>query len=86
MKMRFLSSSIRSDRPKESFISISVGPKHFDVIKLIGEGASHSRSPILNFSLSGAFGKVFVVRNLIDKRVYAMKVRSPPSLSSHPSR
>jgi hypothetical protein len=29
----------------------------------------------------GAFGKVLMVRNRIDKEIYAMKVRSPLTLS-----
>lgn len=42
-------------------ISFQVGPQHFDLLKLIGEGA---------------FGKVFIVKNCLNKSIYAMKVIS----------
>ena len=42
-------------------ISVTIGPQHFDLIKIIGEGA---------------FGKVLLVRNILDDRLYAMKVLS----------
>mmetsp|Transcript_24373 Transcript_24373/g.35771 ORF Transcript_24373/g.35771 Transcript_24373/m.35771 type:complete len:671 (+) Transcript_24373:193-2205(+) len=47
--------------PSNSVISIEVGPQHFDLLKLVGEGA---------------FGKVLMVRNRLNKNVYAMKVIS----------
>jgi len=40
------------------FSGVNLGPQHFDVLKLIGEGA---------------FGKVTLVRNRINDKVYAMK-------------
>ena len=40
---------------------ISVGPQHFDILTLIGEGA---------------FGKVLLVRNKLNDKTYAMKVIS----------
>lgn len=45
-----------TERPK-----ISVGPQHFDILTLIGEGA---------------FGKVLLVRNKLNEKIYAMKVIS----------
>jgi len=41
--------------------NISIGPQHFDLLKLIGEGA---------------FGKVIMVRNRLNQKLYAMKVIS----------
>ena len=41
--------------------NISIGPQHFDLLKLIGEGA---------------FGKVIMVRNRLNQQLYAMKVIS----------
>lgn len=40
-------------------INVQIGPQHFDLLKLIGEGS---------------FGKVLLVRNRLDKKLYAMKV------------
>jgi serine/threonine protein kinase len=45
--------------PGSQLVNIQIGPQHFDLLKLIGEGA---------------FGKVLLVRNRLDKKVYAMKV------------
>ena len=42
-------------------IKVAIGPQHFDLLKLIGEGA---------------FGKVLMVKNLLDQKIYAMKVIS----------
>ena len=48
--------------PEEmEMVEVQIGPQHFDLLKLIGEGA---------------FGKVLVVRNRLDKQLYAMKVIS----------
>jgi serine/threonine protein kinase len=47
--------------PERQYVDIQVGPQHFDLLKLIGEGA---------------FGKVLLVRNRLDKTLYAMKVLS----------
>ena len=42
-------------------IKVTIGPQHFDLLKLVGEGA---------------FGKVIMVRNRLDRQLYAMKVIS----------
>lgn len=42
-------------------VKVSIGPQHFDLLKLIGEGA---------------FGRVILVRNRLNKRLYAMKAIS----------
>lgn len=42
-------------------VLVQIGPQHFDLLKLIGEGA---------------FGKVILVRNRLNKKIYAMKVLS----------
>ena len=42
-------------------VKVTIGPQHFDLLKLIGEGA---------------FGKVIMVRNRLDRQLYAMKVIS----------
>ena len=44
-----------------SSVKVSIGPQHFDLLKLIGEGA---------------FGRVILVRNRLNKRLYAMKAIS----------
>lgn len=47
---------------EEEWMEVQIGPQHFDLLKLIGEGA---------------FGKVLLVRNRFDKEsLYAMKVIS----------
>ena len=42
-------------------VEVTVGPHHFDLLKLVGEGA---------------FGKVILVRNMLNQKYYAMKVIS----------
>jgi hypothetical protein len=44
---------------RDTKVTIDIGPQHFDLLKLIGEGA---------------FGKVILVRNRLNKQLYAMKV------------
>jgi serine/threonine protein kinase len=45
----------------QNLVEVKIGPKHFDLLKLIGEGA---------------FGKVLLVRNKLNECLYAMKVIS----------
>ena len=52
---------LNDDAKKGLTVKVTIGPQHFDLIKIIGEGA---------------FGKVILVRNILDNRLYAMKVLS----------
>ena len=47
------------DAKEDELFRPVIGPQHFDLLKLIGEGA---------------FGKVIMVRNRLNKEMYAMKV------------
>ena len=49
------------DMQEAKKVLVTIGPQHFDLLKVIGEGA---------------FGKVILVRNILDNRKYAMKVLS----------
>lgn len=49
------------EREEQLMIKVAIGPQHFDLLKLIGEGA---------------FGKVLMVKNLLDLKIYAMKIIS----------
>jgi len=51
----------RRDDNSGQGVKVAIGPQHFDLLKLIGEGA---------------FGKVIMVRNRINKELYAMKAIS----------
>eukprot|EP01031_Cornospumella_fuschlensis_P041777 gene41777-50995_t len=46
---------------KQELVKVKIGAQHFDLLKLLGEGA---------------FGKVLLVRSRLDKQLYAMKVIS----------
>lgn len=53
--------SEQADKTSSGMVKVDIGPQHFDLLKLIGEGA---------------FGKVLLVRNRLNQRLYAMKVIS----------
>ena len=48
-----------SKTPTPPKVKVQIGPQHFDLLKLVGEGA---------------FGKVILVRNRLNSELYAMKV------------
>ena len=56
-----ITTSTSNPIPQEKLVEVKMGPQHFDLIKLIGEGA---------------FGKVFLVRNKLTNTLLAMKVIS----------
>lgn len=50
-----------SNEEDDKLVEVQIGPQHFDLLKLVGEGA---------------FGKVLLVRNRLNKQLCAMKVIS----------
>ena len=49
------------DSASDKVVDLRIGPQHFDLLKLIGEGG---------------FGRVLLVRNCLNRELYAMKVIS----------
>ncbi len=54
------------DPSRDELVKVQVGPQHFELLKLIGEGG---------------YGKVILVKNHLDGELYAMKVISKKLLA-----